>query len=387
MAEITASLPQVTPEGLRAYLQAQGFTFESRPRPTFELWEKGDSEVLIPLKSEAPDYQKRLQDLISDLSQYLHATTEKLIVDLAYAEDDVIQLRLHNYWDYIPLTEASRVIKSAQSLAVAGACSTLFRRSHHGKSRPKRAINFARSVGMGHTARGSFIIPIISPVSSLQPVLLPGTQDPYISVETEKSAFPRRVFGMLADSLETIHKLIVERSYMPSKKELNAAVLQGVSSDTCVALADLISNPASGELDISFRWAVTASPPRVGRDQLEFPAESATAITEMGHLLKENIHIEEQVIYGFVSSLERDLDDDEGTVKVKALIGGRMRPVKMVLRGSDYHNAVESHDLKQRVVVAGTLDKAGNGSLYMSRVDFFRTDDYLPLQANLEFEG
>ncbi|WP_432928415.1 hypothetical protein ACQPZZ_02110 [Microbispora sp. CA-135349] len=191
---------------------------------------------------------------------------------------------------------------------------------------------------------------------------------------------------MLADSLELIHKLIVERSHMPSKRELNAAVLQGVSSDACVALADLISNPASGELDVSFQWAVTAAPPRVGRDRLEFPAESAPAITEMGHLLKENVHIEERVIYGFVSSLDREPDDDEGTVKVKALIGGRMRPVKMVLRGPDYHNAVESHDLKQRVVVAGTLDRAGNGSLYMSRVDFFRADDYLPMQANLGFD-
>ena len=235
---------------------------------------------------------------------------------------------------------------------------------------------------MGHTREGSFVIPIVSPIGVMKPVVIEDEQEPLIDVQSELNFFPRRVTGMMADVLREVHSLAVERERIPSKEDLNRAVIGGLSSDACSALAAMVAAPHESDLDISFQWALTAAPPRAGGEKVEFPRESAGVIKEIGYILRDQVKVADAVIYGFVSSLDRDLDDEEGMVKVKALVGDRVRPVKLLLRDDDYHTAVEAHDLKLRVIATGALVKSGTGSLSMPQVDLFRIDDYLPLEMN-----
>jgi hypothetical protein len=53
---------------------------------------------------------------------------------------------------------------------------------------------------------------------------------------------------------------------------------------------------------------------------VSFPKESAQPIREIGEMLRDQIQVRERIVYGYVSSLERDTDDIEGTVTVRALV-------------------------------------------------------------------
>ncbi|MCC5578985.1 hypothetical protein IMZ11_25495 [Microtetraspora sp. AC03309] len=376
---------RISPAGLKAYLRANSWELQSKPLPRVEIWERDSHEVLVPLNSEASDYPRRICNFIEDIANESGLAEEDIARELQYIEDDVIDLRFEDDRPFVPLSDATKMLNGAREFAIANACSALQRRSYHGRSRPLQARKHAQTVGMGHTLRGSFIIPIVSPIGVMKPVIIEGEQEPLIDVESERNYFPRRVTGMMADVLRQLHELVVERGELPSRDELRRAVYGGLSADACFALAAMVSAPETGDLDIAFRWALTSAPPRVGGDALEFPKQSVGAIQEIAHILRDEVKISDKVIYGFVSSLDRDPDDDEGVVKVKALIAGRVRPVKMTLGPDAYHVAIEANDLKLRVVVTGSLYESGTGRYAMPRVDLFRIDDYLPLEVANRF--
>ncbi|WP_219516240.1 hypothetical protein [Nonomuraea ceibae] len=384
MINIDALASEVTPAGLRAYLRANSWNYQGKPLPRMELWARDSWEVLIPLNRQASDYPRRIRNFIDDIAGERGARTEDIATELRYVEDDVIDLEFEEDLSRVPLTEAARLLQGARSFAVANACSAIHRRSYHGRSQPLRAREYADHVGMGHTREGSFVIPIVSPIGVMKPVIIEGEQEPLIDVQSELNFFPRRVTGIMADVLREIHELAVVRERIPPKEDLNRAVVAGLSADACAALATMVSAPNASDLDITFQWALTAAPPRAGGDTVAFPQEAAETIRQIGHLLRDQVRVEDTVIYGFVSSLDRDPDDEEGVVKVKALVGSRIRPVKIVLRGDAYHTAIEAHDLKLRVIVTGPMVKSGAGTLSMPRVHLFRVDDYLPLEMSAE---
>jgi hypothetical protein len=372
--------PHVSPAGLKAYLTAHSWELKEKPLPRAEIWERGSREVLVPLNSEASDYLRRVRNFIEDIASGSDVSQEDVARELQYVEDDVINLRFEDDRPYIPLADASRMLNGARDFAIANACSAITRKSYHGRSRPQEAKRYADTVGMGHTLRGSFIIPIVSPIGTMRTVVADADQEPLLDVQSERDYFPRRVTGMMADVLRQLQELAVERGDIPSSRELRQAVFGGLSADACSALAAMVSAPEVGDLDVTLRWALTSAPPRVGGDNLKFPKDSAGAIKEIGEILRRDVKVSDTVLYGFVSSLDRDPDDNEGVVKVKALILGRVRSVKMVLGPDDYHVAIEANDLKLRVVVAGTLVQSRTGNYSMSTVDLFRCDDYLPLE-------
>lgn len=376
----------ISPAALRAYLVSHAWELQSRPLPRIEIWGRGEYEVLVPLNPEASDYPRRIHNFIEDVANEAGLGEEEIARQLLYLEDDVINLRFKDDRPFVPLSQATKILNKAKEFAVVNACSVIRRKSYHGRSRPKVAKEHAEIVGMGHTGEGSFIIPIVSPVGVIRRVVIESQQEPIIDVESERNYFPRRVTGMMADVLRLLHEFAVQRDTIPSKNELRRAVYEGLSADACFALAEMISTPNIGDLDISFKWALTSAPPRIGGEVLEFPKASAGIIKEIGHLLQQDVKVSDRVLYGFVSSLDRDPDDDEGVVKVKALIDGRVRPVKMTLGPDAYHTAIEANDLKLRVVVAGSLFRSTTGRYTMPRVDLFRIDGYLPLEVNSQTE-
>jgi hypothetical protein len=387
MKEVSETLARVSPMGLKAYLKSSGWQFKGQPRPTVEIWAHDQHEILVPLNNEASDYARRISNFVEDLAHERRASEEDVARELLYIEDDVVKFSLKPLRDYVPLSQMAKLIDGARELAIASACSAMQRRAYHGRSRPRRATGFADIVGMGHTIQGSFVIPIISPIGSMRPVVIDSGADPLLDVISEQAFFPRRVTGMMADIFKEIHRLAIEPDHMPAKEELSRAVVGGLSADACLAVATMVTTPQAGSLDVTFDWALASTPPRAGGEQINFPAESGDAIRAVGNILRDQVQVADTVLYGFVSSLDREPDEEEGTVKVKTLISGRVRPVRMVLRKDAYHTAVEAHDLRLRVVITGSLVNSVSGRYSMARVDLFRIDDYLPMESAVPNSG
>jgi hypothetical protein len=321
---------------------------------------------------------------VEDLAHERGAPEEDVARELLYIEDDVVDFRITAVDDSIPLSDATKILEGARELAVASACSAIKRRSYHGRRRPKKAMKFADAVRMGHTRRGSFIIPMISPVHSDLTTIL-DQQQQTMNLASESEFFPRRVTGMMADVLKLLHDLAVVPDRMPAKDELSRAVVDGVSADVCSATAEMLSSSGQAGMDVSFHWAVTSAPPRAGAEELSFPVEAAGAIESLRKTLQSDVQVDDTVLYGFVSSLDRDQGDPIGTVKVRTLISGRMRPVKVMLNEAEYHIAAEANDLRVRVIVTGSVVTTSSGTLTMPSVDSFRIDNFLPFHVSDEW--
>jgi hypothetical protein len=371
----------ISPQALKSFLDATGWHLTSRIRPNAEIWERGDSEILLPLSNSAPDYARRVRNFVEDLAREEHHTEEDVARELMYVDDDVINICLADMKDVLPLDVAAMVIREAKELTIVSACSAITRKAYHGHSRPLKARKSASIVGMGHTRRDCFIIPLVSPTTGLQPVMLGEMLDmPDLDqgVGREPEFFPRRVAGTMASVLHSIQDLITP-DQIPGQGELQRAVLDGLSADACEATANMLSTPEAGSLDVTFRWALSAAPVRAGREVIDLPNECAEAIRHIGTLLRQQVTLDDVVLYGYVVSLERDTGDPVGTVKVRAFVDSRVRPVKVTLNSEMYHVASEANDMRMRVVVAGKLQRSSNGLLTMPRVDSFQLDDYLPM--------
>ncbi len=339
----------------------------------------------MPLNAQASDYPRRIRNFVEDLAQERGSTEEDVVQELLYIEDDVIDFIVTDADNSISLKEATNILEGARALAIASACSAIKRRSYHGsRRRPERARRFADAVRMGHTRRGSFVIPIISPVHSDQTTVLDQEQQT-LDLVGESNFFPRRATGMIADTLKLLHDLAVNPEHTPEYKELSRAVVDGLSADTCAATAQILKAAGNAGVKVSFNWAVTSPPPRVGAEQLSFPAEAIEPIKDIENSLRSGVQVDDTVLYGFVSSLERDQGEPMGTVKVRAIINGRTRPVSVTLSEPEYHIAAEANDLRTRVIVAGTLATAANGTLAMRHVDSFQIDNYLPFRVSDEW--
>jgi hypothetical protein len=382
--EPTDALAALSPVTLKAFLENQQWHFSSSPRSSVELWRRNGHEIIVPLNMQAPDYSKRIRNFVEDLASERGRSKEDVARELAYIDDDVIDFKVADTDDSIPLSEAAKILEAAKALTVASACSAINRRPYHGNRRPRKAREFANAVRMGHTRRGSFIIPIISPVRNDFTNVL-DEQIQTMDLAGEAEFFPRRVTGMMADTLKLLYDFAVVSERQPSEYALNRAVVDGLSADTCAAVAQMLTSSRNSTVDVSFQWAIASPPPRAGAENLEFPVEAVGAINEIEETLLSGAELDDTVIYGFVSSLERDAGEPRGTVKVRTIVKGRARPVSVTLDEDAYHVATEAHDLRMRVVAAGPLITRSNGALAMQVVDSFRTDDYLPFRITDEW--
>jgi hypothetical protein len=290
----------ISPQALKAVLTEANWQFARQVRQNAEIWRRGDDEVLVPLSASAPDYDRRIRNFVEDFARDTGRTEEDLARTLMYVEDDVIDLTLRDVADVLPLHLAAGVIGHAKDLIVASACSALARKAYHGRSQPNQAKLAAKIVGMGHTRRDCFIIPLVSPASALRPVQLGVAleqEELDLGLVREPAYFPRRVTGMMANALQSIEDLAVKAPKMPGNEELQRAVLDGLSADACEATADMVSDPGAGSLDVSFRWALTAVPLSSSSDVIDFPAEAAEAIRQVGRLLRNQVSIDDAVLY------------------------------------------------------------------------------------------
>jgi hypothetical protein len=301
--ELLATIP---PNTLKAFLENDHWHFSSRPKANVELWARNDHEIIVPLNPSASDYPRRIRNFVEDLAREHGAPEEDVARELLYIEDDVIDFSVTDAGDSIPLNDATKILESAKAFAVASACSAITRRSYHSSRRlPKRAKEFAAAVRMGHTRRGSFIIPVISPVHSDMTLIL-DQQQQTMDLAGELEFFPRRATGMMADTLKLLHDLAVTPEHMPSDSELNRAVVNGLSADACTAAARMLSSAGRAGIEVSFHWAVASAPPRAGAERLSFPVESVGAIEDIGDTLRSDVQVDDTVLYGFVSTLDRD---------------------------------------------------------------------------------
>ncbi|NUW06802.1 hypothetical protein G6W47_07640 [Streptomyces sp. CAI-21] len=362
---------RIGPEEVRSYLHSQGWVSVAQS-PLAQIWKdgaRGEWEVLVPLHTQAADFDKRLRILISDLVHAEQRDQNSIESDIASIFLDVTNLRAaHSSLidDSIPLQAGYELFGSAQKFVVASAAATI-RRQGYFRNMPLRAREHAKNVRLGHTKRGSYIVPILSQARA--PELVYEANQEHIDIAVEETLFDRRVTATMSRALDTLSAL-VSGSRTPNSSDINDAVGEGVSRELCRAVEAVIKSDAVDELDISFNWSKVSSAPAGSATSVKFERGSEGIVGMVSEYLLSAPQAAEHVIYGVITELKRRPGDATGRVGIETLLGGRRKIVWMDLVDDAYHLAVRCHDRGVPVSARGVLNNAPGKIAVMDVIDF-----------------
>ncbi|MFF2548152.1 hypothetical protein ACFVUY_37120 [Kitasatospora sp. NPDC058063] len=367
------------PNEIRSYLKVNGWAPVDGGELA-ELWSLpglADEVVLVPLKPSAPDFTKRVHILLNDLARVQEQEARAVHDAITTVYHDVTDLRASHPSlsdGSIPLEAGYELFVSAKRLRVAAAAATL-RRQGHFRNFPSRAREQAREVRIGQTRRGSYIVPIISQARSPLEVYMPGQSD--IDAGVEEVLFDRRVTATMSRALGVLEDL-AGAGREPTPSEITDSVGEGVSYELCQALAKVVNADSVNALDVSFNWSRVAAPPPGAPPQVTFNQDAIEILDRVSTQLKTRTSTRQHLVYGVVTNLSRQPDDEDGRVGVRTLLQRRIRVVWMTLPPDVYHVAVRCHDEGVPVQVQGVLTSPPGGHATME-VSHFGPDPSLPL--------
>jgi hypothetical protein len=367
------------PEDIASWLASHDWQRISQnpQRPT--LWTLGNRELLQPTIRDANDYELRMTQMLRSLASWADRSVEALAEEMIHEGSDVTEWRANGLSDRdysVPLEDGLALVQSVRNAFVAAANATIQRRGYFGHSTLKAARDHARAVRMGQTRRGSYIVPIISRVPGITEQA--DEQQGRLDVEVSAQPFERRVMVQLADALQAVHELAVRADREPSPRELNERIGDGVSHELCAALDNMLAPGSFGDIDVSFSWARrAASHPNVRR--VEFPKQARTVISNMAESLRGSDVIAEQVLSGFVWITKHTAGDSEGSIKVHAQIGTKVRTVTVPLSREQVHEAQAAAAEEAPVFVRGQLVREQGRAWHFESVSEFGVAEAAPL--------
>jgi len=184
--------------------------------------------------------------------------------------------------------------------------------------------------------------------------------------------------AQLAEALATVEELAVKATQEPTQKQLNESIGVGVSYELCAAISHVLDAESFGDVDVSFTWARRAARhPNVSK--IELPKQARGVINRMAETLRGSDVIAEQVVTGLVWQIKRDPADDDGTVKMRAPIGTRLKTLTMTLTLEQTHEAAIAFDEKKPVYARGQLVRGQGRAWHFESISEFGIAEAAPL--------
>jgi hypothetical protein len=367
------------PQDVASWLVANDWRKVSRGEALAALWSRGPQEVVQPLAREASDYALRFADMLRRLAAWEHKPEEALAQEMTFEASDVSEWRASGVSarDFtVPLEDGFDLIRGARNAFVAAANSAIHRRGYVGHGSLKVAREHAKTVRMGQTRRGSYIVPIISRIPGATEQPEDGQER--FNIDVSAQPFERRVMSLLAVSLDTVAELAIRSDSEPTMRQVNESVGNGVSYELCSALSSVLEAESFGDVDVAFSWARrVANNPDI--EQVSLPKESGHVIRRMAERLRGSDVVAEQVIQGHVRLHRREPEEDEGFVYVRASVGDKQRTIGMTLTAEQMHEALMAADEKKQVYVRGRLVREQGRAWRFESISEFGIAEAAPL--------
>jgi hypothetical protein len=355
------ALRAVSVLSIHAYLRAEG-------------WMKGDdlgnrgvvytgpseAEVFAPGSDRLGDYSAAVSSVIETIARIEERDETSVYRDLIASDRDVIRFRAPDAEDdgSISLLAGVDLVQQSRDALLAAACSAGGPQRYYRSGSNTKATEYLRSVKLGQTEHGSFVVNLFSPV----PPQLADASQPELWPELAEDPFPRQVTRTLAGSIEALVGALGAVARGGDIEAFEGVVHKGVSSNLCQAIAGLIKD-GSG-LDFSLSWARTRPVPQP-RYRRQFSEADSEILSEAAKVLKERQSFNNEVLRGYVTGLKRDVQPTDGSIRLKADVEGKYRSVSIELPEDEYQKAIDAHNSKQLFQVEGDL--AFEGQRYYLR--------------------
>ncbi len=309
-----------------AWMQRHGWTMATEGRAG-SMWvnpQLGFGERVGVLRSLVTD-DPSFSDLVERLSTAHSIDATKLANEVHNWAIDVTYLRAVNDYvitDSIPLSAGATMLESARLMFRSAATAAVKLRPSINGSFSKLGDQVAEQVRMGHTQRGSYIVPVLVNVGESdeqEPTLFAGDEIARSNVET----LERRATRTFAQALNAIAEQVVKPEALPTNSGVQALVAQGVTREFATAVVAVLSEQAVSSIDARFEWAQSQGDPAGVPAQVEIPAESEAKIVEAVRLLRSAKRPKSEIFTGPVVVVAREPEDAQTRFAIRTVRGGR----------------------------------------------------------------
>ena len=347
------ALSRVSPAALSAYARAAGWAKVEPFGDHSDVYTGvGLPEIILPRTPRLGDYPSVVSRLIKIFATVTELDELTLYRDIVTSDRDVTRIKIpvDSPDGTIAINDGANLASSARDMLLAAACALQTPQPLYRLGANKEANEILQRTRFGHTEQGSFVVTLLSP--SIPPFL----QEPLFPYfESDDDPIDRQVTRRLMTALEATRNA-TERTISGDIHAFSEAVASGVSANLCEALVKLIEPFRS--VDVSTTWARTR-PMRVARQLVLFSNNDAPILKEAARSFRSREPKLDVRLFGSVQRLKRDERETDGTITLRASIGGKTQSVSVILTQSDYDRAIEAHKERSPVIIEGDLDRFG----------------------------
>ncbi|MFD7308551.1 hypothetical protein [Promicromonospora sp. NPDC059942] len=350
---------------VHAYLRRRGWS-EVSSGPAGALWSlqagRVAQSVAVPRRIAADSHEWRsvLQSLA--LSEERPAT--QIGLDIQRVLTDVTRFRAANdivIRGSIPLHAGVTLAESALRMIRATATTSRTPKARIRGNYSKVGDEIANSARLGHTEEGSYILPVLMPISGAQE----HSDDLWSANGSElERAVPepdeRRVTRTLAEALTAVSRLVVEPARDPRQAETGALIAAGASHELLVAIREIISEQSVSTFETSFQWAPAVPAPPTVPQNVEIPAESIELISRAATLLAAVKPEPVQRLTGLIVELRHEPHDAFGEFALQTMRNGRSAEVRVRVRNEQLDPVHDWMRTSRTVLVEGQIRRALN---------------------------
>lgn len=215
---------------------------------------------------------------------------------------------------------------------------------------------------MGHTKRGSFVIPILMPL----PLEGPRADTEPVLSGLEEVAVPepstRRVMRTFAESLAAMDEVAITPEKEPTSDGIFDLVRAGVSHEFSSALHRILAQPAVAEFSATFEWAPSEAPAPRTDATVGISAAAAERVKRVSMRLRSQLaRRAPEVLSGPVVGVHRADDDQSGVVTVQTVRNQRTAHVTVNVSRERLYEALDWMRERETVVVEGRVHRATRG--------------------------
>lgn len=340
---------------LKSYLDAQGWQQVERIGDKALVYvpdamETEALEILVPTRDDLGDYVSRMAEAVEILANREQRSALDVYQDILTSGLDVVRLRA-------PEADASGAIgiedgvvlhQEAENLMLAAACAAVDSRRNYHLRKVTQATDYLKSVRLGPSERGSYVLTLYSPV---QPRL---THQPTFDLGEEP--FARTVTLRLAEALGAAKRAADRARADNAFAPFDDAVAQGVSANLCDAVARLAER-ARG-IEIGLTWA-RSRPAGRRRETYRFSPEVAEVLLEAARIFRQSEPLTDTRVTGFVIALDRPIEQFDGHATLRTLIDEKPRRVRVRFEHDLYPLVIRAFQDKSAISLLGDLFPGG----------------------------
>lgn len=330
---------------IRRFVQGSGYIYREPWGKYLHRYSRRVSgkelNLLIPGHEKIGDFERRISDLINDLSDQLKIHPELIVRDIVNSGYQVVRLIANEGSDEKTLaydagidllTNGMVLIDASTTLAVTGEKVSYIR-----GRRPDVVRHYLDQVRIGQTEIGSFIVTLLMPAG------LSSNELGYTSSSFDDIGLA------VAENFNSALRAAEDVGNFHSKLSDSALVHQGLTHNFAHALANMIESVDT--LSIGFAPTAAGKSRRVFR-QSKFSREAVLALREVEERLSPNPPDRNIRLVGVITAIRESSRRASGTVTIEADIDGEMRSVRIEFSRTERHIISDCFERKADVFLS-----------------------------------